>query len=82
MSILEVKNITKSYKNKKVLKDISFSISEGEIVALIGPNGAGKTTIMKIISDLLKQDDGTVKICELLEKLTVKNPQEISKLIL
>lgn len=68
MSILEVENITKSYKNKKVLKDISFSINEGEIVALIGPNGAGKTTIMKIISDLLKQDAGAVKICGLLAK--------------
>lgn len=66
MSILEVNNITKSYKNKKVLKEVSFSINDGEIVALIGPNGAGKTTIMKIISDLLEQDSGTVKICGLL----------------
>lgn len=66
MSILEVENITKSYKNKKVLKEVSFSINDGEIVALIGPNGAGKTTIMKIISDLLEEDSGTVKICGLL----------------
>jgi len=65
MSILEIENITKSYKNKKVLKNISFSINEGEIVALIGPNGAGKTTLMKVISDLLKQDDGKVRICGL-----------------
>lgn len=66
MSILEVENVTKNYKNKKVLKEVSFSINDGEIVALIGPNGAGKTTIMKIISDLLEQDSGTVKICGLL----------------
>ena len=65
MIVLDVKNINKSYKNKKVLKDISFSINEGEIVALIGPNGAGKTTIMKIISNLLSSDSGSVKICGL-----------------
>jgi len=66
MNILEIENITKSYNDKKVLKDISFSIKEGEVVALIGPNGSGKTTMMKIIVDLLKQDYGTVKICGLL----------------
>ena len=65
MNVLEVKNISKSYKNKKILKNISFSIDKGEIIGLIGPNGAGKTTLMKIISGLLKQDDGTVKICGL-----------------
>lgn len=62
MKILEVQNLSKSYKKKQVLKNINFSIDEGEIVALIGPNGAGKTTIMKIISNLLKQDSGIVKI--------------------
>ena len=62
MKILEVSDLNKSYKEKQVLKNISFSINEGEIVALIGPNGAGKTTIMKIISNLLKQDSGIVKI--------------------
>ena len=65
MSILDVENIIKSYTEKKVLKEVSFSIKEGEIVALIGPNGSGKTTIMKIISGLLNQDAGTVKICGL-----------------
>ena len=62
MKILEVSDLNKSYKEKQVLKNISFSINEGEIVAFIGPNGAGKTTIMKIISNLLKQDSGIVKI--------------------
>lgn len=63
MDILQVENINKDFKNKKVLEDINFSIKEGDIVALIGHNGAGKTTIMKIISALLEQDSGSVKIC-------------------
>ncbi|MPQ44844.1 ABC transporter ATP-binding protein [Clostridium tarantellae] len=66
MKILEVKNIEVSYKENKVLDNITFSINEGEVVALIGPNGAGKTTLMKILSNLLKADAGEVKICGVL----------------
>lgn len=68
MRVLNIENINKNYKNKSVLKNINFSINEGDIVALIGPNGAGKTTLMKIISNLLEQDSGTVEICGLLSK--------------
>lgn len=62
MKILEVINLNKSYKKKQVLKNINFSIKQGEIVALIGPNGAGKTTIMKLISNLASKDSGIIKI--------------------
>lgn len=61
--ILEINNLSKKYNNKNVLDDISFSIPNGEIIALIGPNGIGKTTLMKIISALTIQDSGIVKIC-------------------
>ncbi|GGE36036.1 ABC transporter ATP-binding protein [Streptococcus himalayensis] len=49
MSMIEVKNISKTIKEKQVLRDISFEIGEGECVALIGPNGAGKTTLLSCL---------------------------------
>lgn len=59
---IECKNISLSLKNKKILKNINFSIYPGELVALIGPNGAGKTTLIKSICGLLKPDKGEVYI--------------------
>ncbi len=62
MSVLEVKNISKSFGNKKVLNDVSFSVNEGEILGFIGPNGAGKTTTIKIILGLQSLDSGEIII--------------------
>ena len=58
--ILEVKNISKSYTNVKALDDVSFSIDEGEYVAIIGPNGSGKTTLFNLIAGNLKTSSGSV----------------------
>ena len=60
---IEVKNLQKSFKDKEVLKGVDFKVNSGEIFALLGSNGAGKTTIVKILSTLLKQDDGCAKVC-------------------
>lgn len=60
MMILEVKNLSFSYGDKKVLEDISFSIDFGEKVIIIGPNGCGKTTLLRIISGYLKADRGEI----------------------
>lgn len=49
MSMIEVRNISKTIKGKKILEEISFEIGEGECVALIGPNGAGKTTLLSCL---------------------------------
>lgn len=60
--LLEVKNVNKSFGKKRVLKDVSFSLEEGEILGFIGPNGAGKTTTIKIIHGLQRMNDGQVII--------------------
>lgn len=59
---ITVKNLKKSYGKLEVLKDVSFSVPQGSIVALLGPNGAGKTTTVRILSTLLKSNGGTAKI--------------------
>ncbi len=62
--ILELKNISKEYKDYKALDNVSFSLNKGEIVGLIGPNGAGKTTLMRIIVGLTKQYNGKVNLID------------------
>jgi ABC-2 type transport system ATP-binding protein len=59
---IEVKGLRKSFKGTEVLKDVDFEVKRGEIFALLGSNGAGKTTIIKILTTLLKQDDGTAAV--------------------
>ena len=49
MDLLEIKNVTKKYGKKEVLKDINLSIKSGKIIGLLGKNGTGKTTLIKII---------------------------------
>lgn len=61
-NILEIKNVSKRIGKKKILKDISLEVKEGEIFGFVGPNGAGKTTLIKIMLGLYKQDSGTIKI--------------------
>lgn len=58
--MLEVCNIKKNFKNKEVLKDVSFSVNSGEIVCLLGNNGAGKTTIINCILKMMKTDSGKI----------------------
>ena len=60
--VLEVYGLNKSFGKKQVLKDVSFQLEKGEILAIIGPSGAGKTTILRCINGLEKSDKGTVKI--------------------
>ena len=60
--VLEVNNLTKKYKERVAVDNVSFEIIEGEIFGLIGPNGAGKTTIIKMITGLAKPTDGSIYI--------------------
>lgn len=59
-NILSGENLTKSYKKRKILQDVSVSVKQGEIVGLLGPNGAGKTTCFYILCGLIKADGGKV----------------------
>jgi lipopolysaccharide export system ATP-binding protein len=61
-NILEIENISKSFKKRKVVDDVSFTVKAGEIVGLLGPNGAGKTTSFYMVVGLVKPDTGDVRI--------------------
>lgn len=62
MEILKIKNLNKSFGKKKILKNVSFNVNEGDILGFIGPNGAGKTTTIKMILGLQSINSGTVTI--------------------
>lgn len=64
MSTLVVKNLEKHFKSRKVVKDFSVSLSDGEVVGLLGPNGAGKTTSFYMIVGLIAADKGHVFLNE------------------
>lgn len=59
---VDLKHLFFSYQDRTVLKDISFSVREGEFVGIIGPNGGGKTTLLKLILGFLKPDSGSIEI--------------------
>lgn len=60
--MIEVKNLNKTLDDKLILKNISFSIAKGNIVALIGPNGAGKSTLLRTLVDVYTPDSGEILI--------------------
>jgi len=61
-SIVTIENLTKCYGKKIVLDNLSFTIMPGRVIGLLGENGIGKTTPIKILADLCKPDQGTVRI--------------------
>lgn len=62
MSELSIQNLRKSFKQNKVVKDISVTVNSGEVIGLLGPNGAGKTTSFYMIVGLVQADHGTIEI--------------------
>lgn len=62
-NILLVENVTKIINKKNIVKDINFSIDEGEILGFLGPNGAGKSTTLRMIVGLSKPTSGKIEIC-------------------
>ena len=61
-NVIEIKNMSKSFKRNKVLNDINISIEKGSVCGFVGLNGSGKTLLMKVIAGFLKPDCGTVLV--------------------
>jgi len=57
---IEVKNLKKAFGDKKVIDDISFTVNDGEILAIVGFSGSGKSTVLKLISELIEKDGGEI----------------------
>ena len=76
--ILELQGVSRSFGGLKAVADVTFSVAEGEIVALIGPNGAGKTTLFSLISGFLHPDAGRVTFDG--RDITKLEPHEIANL--
>ncbi|MDE7169121.1 MAG: ATP-binding cassette domain-containing protein, partial [Mucispirillum sp.] len=61
-NIIGVSNAKKSFGNLEVLKDISFEVNQGDVIAVLGSSGSGKSTLLRCLIDLEKVDDGTIEI--------------------
>ena len=62
MELLEIKDLTKKFDKKTVLKDVNITLTNGKIIGLLGKNGAGKTTLIKLINDLLTPTSGEILV--------------------
>ena len=60
MSLLEIKNLKKSFGKNEVLKDISLKVDKGEVLCIIGPSGSGKSTLLRCITGLETKDSGII----------------------
>ncbi len=63
MNLIEAKNIQKSFGKLQVLKDISMSVREGQVVSIIGPSGSGKSTFLRCLTQLETIDQGEITVC-------------------
>ncbi len=76
--MIELKNISKSYNEKEVLRDISFSIPHGQAVAIVGKSGAGKSVLLKCLIGLIKPDGGTIYVDnKLINSMNLRQLQNI-----
>ncbi|MBS4220381.1 ABC transporter ATP-binding protein [Bacillus sp. FJAT-49711] len=75
-TVVELKNVTKTIRGKKIIDDLSFEVKEGEVFGFLGPNGAGKTTTIRMIVGLIGITSGEIAICG---KNVVKDYEEAIK---
>ena len=62
MPILEVEHLCKTFERTEVLKDISFSLNQGQVVSIIGSSGSGKTTLLRCLNFLERPDSGIIRV--------------------
>ncbi len=65
MSIITVENVSKNFDELGVLKGISFTLNEGEVLSIIGPSGSGKSTLLRCLTQLERIDGGRIEICSM-----------------
>lgn len=83
MEIIKVENAKKSFGDIEVLKDISFSVSKGEVLSIIGPSGSGKSTMLRCITQLETLTSGSISICgDYLVKDGIYQSNEIKRKVL
>ena len=77
--VIETEGITKSYGDRVLVEDMTFSLPPGGIIGIVGPNGAGKTTLFKMITGQEKPDKGTIRIGETVKLAYVDQTRELLK---
>ena len=65
MSIITVENVTKNFDELGVLRGISFTLNEGEVLSIIGPSGSGKSTLLRCLTQLERIDGGRIEVCSM-----------------
>jgi len=78
MSVLEVAHLSKSFGGVQAVRDVSFALEEGRLLAMIGPNGAGKTTCFNLLNGQLGPDSGSVRIAGV--EVVGKSPRAVWRL--
>ena len=73
VNMLVTKDVMKRYMNKVAVSEVSFTVNQGEIVALLGPNGSGKTTWMKMVAGLIQPTIGTITYNDMKIGVTTKS---------
>lgn len=79
-SVLEMRNICKSFPGVKALQNVDFTLQEGEIHALMGENGAGKSTLIKVLTGVYEKDEGEIYLKGLDKPAVIRSPQDAQNL--
>ena len=79
-SVLEMRNIHKSFPGVRALQAVDFTLCEGEIHALMGENGAGKSTLIKVLTGVYEKDEGEIYLKGLDKAAAIKSPKDAQNL--